>query len=283
MIAETLVAAALACHPLNGDRILGRDLAAAAPAFSAIDPDLVIGASPIPGVRRIVNPQELLRIAHANKIGLPTPAPQLCFERATELLTAARILPVLQKSAGIEGATIQILDFTRTGVPPGTLEFPRSGLNSNGVWCGHVTYSENRTIPVWARVRITTQQHWIEVTASVPAGKTLAANQLTLRTGPRNPLGPAPLDSIEAAVDHQTLRTLNPGEPLFAFMLIAPHDVERGQKVSVDVSAGEAHITFEAVAESSGRAGESILVRNPLNDRYFQARIDSKGKVSIHK
>ena len=66
-------------------------------------------------------------------------------------------------------------------------------------------------------------------------------------------------------------------------MLIAPHEVERGSTVSVQVISGDASISFDATAESSGRTGESVLIRNPENGRYFQARVEGKGKVSVKK
>lgn len=277
------IALALSCHPVDGDRILGRDLAAAGPAFASIDPDAIIGAAPIPGLRRFLRPEELLRIAHAHNLTLAAPVPEVCFERATEPLTAGRLLAVLQDALGLEGAKIEILDFSRVGIPRGTLEFPRSALSPAGFWRGHVTYSENRTMPLWARVRVTTEQTWIEAAVPIEAVRPIASDQLILRTGPRFPFGPRPLDSIDAAAGRKTLRAIKPGEPIFSNLLISPHDVERGEKVAVEVSVGRASISFDAVAESSGRIGETVLLRNPQSDRYFQARIESKGKAAIRK
>jgi flagella basal body P-ring formation protein FlgA len=66
-------------------------------------------------------------------------------------------------------------------------------------------------------------------------------------------------------------------------MLAAPRDVERGDQVAVEVSSGGARLAFEATAESSGRAGDSIVIRNPANGGMFQARVEAKGKVSVKK
>jgi flagella basal body P-ring formation protein FlgA len=92
-----------------------------------------------------------------------------------------------------------------------------------------------------------------------------------------------PVDSLEAVIGRRAGRAIRAGEPVFPAMLIAPHDVERGEKVSVEVSAGHASISFDAIAESSGRVGELVLLRNPQNERFFQARVEAKGKAYVRK
>ena len=66
-------------------------------------------------------------------------------------------------------------------------------------------------------------------------------------------------------------------------MLAIAHDVERGDLVAVEVKVGGAILDFEATAESSGRAGDSILIKNPDNGRSFQAKIQDKGHVLVEK
>jgi flagella basal body P-ring formation protein FlgA len=277
------IAVALGCHAVTGDQITGKDLAAANAGFSSVAPDAVIGATPIPGVRRVLHPEELLRLARAHHIDLPSPVSEMCFERATHLLSIDLLLPILHKALGLENAKIEIDDFSRLPVPDGDLEFTRAGLSANGYWRGRAAYSDHRSVPIWAKVRVTTEQSWVEAGTAIPPSRVIAADQLILRTGPRFPFGPSPIASIDAAIGKKTSRAIRPGEPIFSNMLIAPHDVERGEKVDVEVSVGEALITFAAVAETAGRIGETVLLRNPENDRYFQARIESRGKVSIRK
>jgi hypothetical protein len=59
--------------------------------------------------------------------------------------------------------------------------------------------------------------------------------------------------------------------------------VERGDAVRVEVRSGGVLLAFAASAESAGRVGEPVIVRNPQNGRRFQARVDGKGKVSVQK
>jgi flagella basal body P-ring formation protein FlgA len=278
-----IAAHALACQAVDGERILGRDLAAANAAFGTLDPGLDIGAAPLAGVRHVLSSEELSRLAQRQGIALPVPFGALCFERLTELLTVETLLPALRRALAIDAAQLEILDFSRYGVPRGALEFTRAGLSPTGVWRGHVVYGESRSAPVWAKVRVTTEQTWVEAAETLVSGKVVNAGGLALRRGPRFPFGIAPLDSVELVAGKKPLRTIRPGEPVYASMVTAAHDVERGDKVAVEVSSGGALLKFEATAESSGHAGDSIVVRNPENGRLFQAKVEGIGKVSVTK
>jgi flagella basal body P-ring formation protein FlgA len=66
-------------------------------------------------------------------------------------------------------------------------------------------------------------------------------------------------------------------------MLTIAHDVERGDRVEVEVKVGAAILDFAATAESSGRTGDSIMVKNPDNGRTFQAKIQDKGHVLVER
>ncbi len=265
---------ALACHVVNGPNIIGKDVAAADPAFATLDPAAIIASSPIPGVQRI------LRVR----------GEELCFERATRILNPSELLEALRGAVlSLRGVSdpldvqIEILDFTRTPVPVGTLEFTPSGLSPNGIWRGRVHYDDHRTTPIWVKVRVTTEQTWIEALQPLAPGKPIEAGQLALRTGPRSPLGPAPIGAVELIAGRTAARIVRPGEPIFANMLTTPREVERGDHIQVEAVAGEAKISFDAVAQSSGRTGETVLVRNPENGRFFQARVQAKGQVSVTK
>jgi flagella basal body P-ring formation protein FlgA len=272
-----------ACGIVDGDHILGKDVSAASAVFAALDPHLEIGPAPLAGVQRVLRPEELVRLATLNGIALDGPASAICFERASETLTAERLLPVLQNTLGLGGANIEILDFSRFGVPRGTFEFPKSSLMPNGLWRGRVLYGENHSMPVWVKARITVQRTWVEAGEALAVGKAIEASQLNVRTGPRFPFDPPLVDSIQVLVGRKPVRTLAAGTPVALAMLTIAHDVERGDVVEVLVTVGRAVLDFEATAESSGRAGESILVKNPDNGHSFLAKIQNKGHVVVEK
>lgn len=272
-----------ACHTVDGDRILARDLAAAIPAFSRMDPALPVAASPIPGAVRVLHTSEILRLASANGIALAAPVDEVCFVRLSEPLTAEKLLPILQKAVGVDDASIWILDFIRTEVPRGPLEFSRAGLNASGLWRGQVVYAPSRSIPIWVKVQVTIEGTWVEAARPIAAGKLIDASQLVIHSGPRFPFGAMPLDSIDRVAGKAALRSIRAGEPIFSSALTNPREVERGDTVTVEVTSGSAKLAFDATAESSGHTGEAIVLRNPETGRYFQARIEGKDKVGIRK
>jgi len=60
-------------------------------------------------------------------------------------------------------------------------------------------------------------------------------------------------------------------------------EVNRGEMVRVEVLSGHAVIGYDAVAESSGKKGEMVLVTSPDKRRHLLARVEEKGKVSIRR
>jgi flagella basal body P-ring formation protein FlgA len=277
------LAPAFACGILDSDRILGKDVAAANPLFAALDANLEIGAAPLPGVQRVLRSDELLRLAKQKGIEIDGPVSAMCFERATEQLTAEKLLPILQQALAIDNAKIEIVDFSHFGVPRGTFDFPKSGLMPNGLWRGRVLYDQGHSMPVWVKALITVERTWVEAAEPLPTGKPIAASQLIVKTGLRFPTDTTLMESLDALVGRRPVRTLSPGTPILAAMLTIAHDVERGDLVAVEVTVGGAILDFEATAESSGRAGESILIKNPDNGRSFQAKIQDKGHVVVQK
>jgi flagella basal body P-ring formation protein FlgA len=272
-----------ACQVVDSDHILGKDVAAASPLFATLDPHIEISAAPLAGAERVLRPEEVVRLAKQNGIALEGPAAAICFARVTEPLTAEKLLPELQKALELENASIEILDFSRFGVPRGTFEFPKSSLMPNGLWRGRVLYGENHSMPVWVKAHITVQRTWVEAAETLVVGKAIEASQLNVRTGLRFPFDPPLVESMQVLVGRKPARTLAPGTPIAPQMLTVAHDIERGDRVEVEVTVGAAILDFEATAESSGKAGESIMVKNPENGRTFQAKIQNKGHVLVER
>jgi len=277
------IAPAFACGIIDGERIFGKDVAAASPAFAALDAQLEIGAAPLPGVQRVLRADELVRLAKQNGISLDSPAGAICFERATEPLLAEQLVPILQKALGLDNLRIEILDFSRVGVPHGTLDFPKSGLMPNGLWRGRVLYGESHSMPVWVKARITVDRTWVEAAETLAAGKAIEPSQLIVKTGPRFPFDTTLIESISMMAGRRPVRTLPAGTQITSTMLTVAHDIERGDNVAVEVRVGNAILNFEATAESSGRAGEPVQIKNPENGHLFQATIQNKGHVVVEK
>jgi len=150
-----------ACVPVDGDRIHGRDLAAAHKGFEAIDKSVDLGPAPATGSRRTFRYFELERLARGFGVVLDdddSDAREVCFERAVSHLSEEVLQPLLTASlregARFQNAHIEIIDFSKQVLPLGTPEFEESGLDRLGMWHGRMIYGENRSVPIWVRVRV---------------------------------------------------------------------------------------------------------------------------------
>jgi hypothetical protein len=162
MLSIFVAAHALGCQAVEGDRILGKDLASANPIFAALSPDLALGFTPLAGIKRVFPPGELRRIAREHGISTIDPLASLCFERTTERLSVERLQPslelALERASGQKETHFELLDFARYGVPRGALEFDHSGPGPSGVWRGKVIYAEGRSMPIWVKIRLGSAQ-----------------------------------------------------------------------------------------------------------------------------
>jgi hypothetical protein len=138
-----------ACVAVEGERIRVADLAGEVEAFRAAPAGETVAFTPAPGARRILSPGDLRALAARFRIEY-APGPPVCFERRMEPLTRERVLEAVRAVSG--DASVEVIDFSRNRVPPGTLVFvPARGE----LWSGRLRYAEHKTIPVWARVRST--------------------------------------------------------------------------------------------------------------------------------
>jgi flagella basal body P-ring formation protein FlgA len=271
------------CQSIEGTSILARDVAQQVPAFSALAAETTILAAPFAGVQRVVSAEELSRLARKFSVTLEGLSSSLCFEMAGAPLTADDLLPALKAAFPAKEVKIEILEFSNTAVPHGTLQFTRGGLEPSGLWHGRVVYGSGRSINVWAKVRVMEERTWVEAAELLPAGKLIRADQLVLQTGLQSPLDPASAESLDSVVGKKPLRMFAPGAVIKPQLLIEPPQVERGDLVSVQVASGGALLQFDGEAESPGHVGDLVFVRNPENGHRFQAKVEGKGKVAIRK
>ena len=72
------------------------------------------------------------------------------------------------------------------------------------------------------------------------------------------------------------------GSAIYKSQLRPLPDINRGDAVEVEVRSGAARIAFVATAESAGRTGDIIAVRNPSSNRVFKARVGGKGRAFLN-
>ncbi len=73
--------------------------------------------------------------------------------------------------------------------------------------------------------------------------------------------------------------SLNPGTILTDSSVEEPVVVQAGQTVTVHVRSGGLDVTVNAVAEQTGRIGETILMANPSSGQHFSALVTATGPV----
>jgi flagella basal body P-ring formation protein FlgA len=293
MILAILILAAApeaACIAVAGERILVRDLVAAVPALAALPPEAALGYTPAPGARRLLGRQELAGLAERHGVRLEA-APSLCVERAARPLAPERLEKALRAAlaqAGIPAARLEIVDFSRYPVPEGELEFARSGLpalpraGTPVTWRGHVRYGSNRSLGVWARVKLSVAAEGLVAAGNITSGRPIEAAQVRLATLEWFPFAEAPVREPGQAVGRVARRVIRAGAPILMSALGAAREIERGETVSVEVSSGATQLRFQARAESGGSAGDSIMLRNPSSGRLFPARVEKEGKVVVN-
>lgn len=281
------VAQAPACAPLASERILAKDLAAVLPEFSALPPQTELASAPPPGSRRTFHAPELASLAE--RYSLPAAGlHEICFEWPMERLDPARVVQAMQSALGIADAAIEIAETSLYPVPRGRLEFSRERLGAPAspaqrspvLWPGEVVYGSDRRFAIWARVRITASCTRLVAVENLRAGQPIEARAVARKTEKCFPRGgdAAARDEVEGM---QPLRPIAAGQEVRLDQLAPPNDINRGELVSVEVRAGAAHLSFTGRAESAGRAGDPVSIRNLQSNRVFQARVSGKGKALV--
>ncbi len=288
-LAATLLEAR--CIQVTSSQIVAGDLAGAIPLFQTLDPQMPIGFAPVPGVQRILSPHELALAARRYQIALEdgTLLPSVCVERAVRALSRDELLVAMQAALGIKGARVEILEFGGQPAPPGHLEFQRAtlprpraeGSTSDVVWRGRLVYDGQRSVTVWARVRVTAEERIQVAARDIAAGTVIEASQVQEIQVRQFPF-PESFPSREQVVGKLARRSIAAGQRFTGDALAESKDVRAGETVRVRVVEGLATLTLNAVAQSSGNKGDAVQVHNPSSGKNFRAQVEDKGKVIVN-
>ena len=277
-----------ACHLADAPEIHGRELAAALPIFQGIPADAFIGAMPIPGSRRIFHPPELIRIAQRFGMAIES-APEICFEWAMEPLSRDSVLSAMRAALNVPDSLIEIVETTSAPAPKGQPVFSLADLGTPSIpdaravvlWRGDIIYGGGRRYGIWARVRISVPCDRVVAAETLKAGSPLTAGQLRIESGtcfPGKNRVPATVNGLTGLLP---VRTIAAGTELHPSFLKAPCDINRGDLVHVVVVSGSARLSLMAKAETAGRSGDLVSLRNPVSNRTFQARVSGAGEALV--
>ena len=279
-----------ACVAVPSGNILVRDISTAIPLFQALDPDTVIGFAPFPGTIRVLSARDVLLIGR--RYGLAPPpgeaAGSVCVERIVRYLSMEEVKAALLSALDIADVRLEVLEFSNQALPPGRLEFQHSGLNKPPrnnpetpvLWRGNLIYDDQRSLVVWAKVRISVVREIFLATETIPKGAVIRADQVASTPVRQFPsLEPSP--NGPSVIGKVARRALPAGQAIVAEALDDLQDVFRGEMVHVEAIEGGASIRFDAIAQSSGQKGEIILVHNPTSGRNFRALIEGREQVVV--
>jgi flagella basal body P-ring formation protein FlgA len=112
-------------------------------------------------------------------------------------------------------------------------------------------------------------------------GEAIGASQVRVETADRFPIAGDVAQTVDQVVGRAPLRAVVPGTEIRLGQLMVPPDVNRGDMVEVEVRSGAAHLAFTGKAESAGRSGDLIVIRNLSSNKIFQARVDGRGKAFL--
>ena len=273
-----------------------RDLLPAAPALQPLDPNLVLGYSPAPGMTRVVRRIELASWMR-NKGLTPDVASlpaSVCLERATALLSAPQIRDAL--AAAIHNASgdgqaidIEVVDFSRFPLPPSILEFPLSGLSRPSparpdapvLWVGRAAFDGGRHVTVWATVLLRERRRVLVAATPIPARQEIAPDATRLEERPVFPYPALPALLPAEAVGKVLRRSVAAGDVITPDLLLELPAVRRGEQTSVTVQDGAIRILFDAKADSAGARGDAIVLVNPSSGRKFQGTIVERRQVLV--
>lgn len=277
------------CEIISNDRIFGEDLSKAVPAFRGKIPgDTVIGYSPAPGTRRVFGFAELRRIGSPYGVEV-APDAHACFEWNLQPFTADVVRAAIRESLQTPDAKIDVLAVSRDQAPAGKLAFPLSGLLASTLtgpdtpvtWRGDVQYGGSRHFSVWARVKISATMTRVVATELILPGQTVTPGEVRIETYDDFPLRNDIARNLDEVIGRTPRRALRAGLPVFRADLIEPFQVQRGDTVDVTAIAGAAQLHLPAVAETQGRQGDTITLRNPHSGKVFRARIEGKDRALV--
>jgi len=277
-----------ACKPLEDDRILGKDLAAVIPAFRPMPPETLLANTPPPGSQHIFHTPELLSLAQRYGLHIAGDA-TACFARAMEPLDRDRVLSAMRTALHIPDARIELAETSLYPVPKGRVEFDLDHLGTPAtqderspvLWRGDLLYGDGHHFAIWARVRIMANCPEIVAAENLKPGRAIESSQLHVRMAEGFPMPVKQRLSIDAVVGMAPARPIAAGTVLRADLLTPPNVISRGEMIEIEVRSGAARLVLTARAESAGRDGDIIAVRNLESNKVFTAQVAGKGKAVI--
>lgn len=277
------------CVAVAGDRILAGDLATTQSAFEGLNAALVYSFAPPVGTQRVLEAADLSRWATAHGLTNVQVQP-ICIERAAWKIQASDVEAAVRAMfPSTSGLQVDVIEVCNCVVPHGNLRFPLGGVSAPPpghpdyptVWHGKVVSESQEEFPIWIRVRVLARRTIIRAIADMRSHEAVQADQIEQVSAMESPLGRGDTETAAEYTGMTLSRAVKKGEVLDRSLVSPPKMIEKGSIVKVDVIDGPTQLLFEAKAESSGDAGDLIILLNPTSLEKFHARVTGPGKSEI--
>ena len=133
---------------------------------------------------------------------------------------------------------------------------------------------------LYVTVTVTQTQAVVVAARPVAAGQTIGPGDITIARKPVSLYA-----GRQVFYDPTQLLGANSVMSLAAGTIVTANDIDEpvvvkaGQTVTVDVISGSVHVSINAVADETGRIGDTILLTNPSSGRRFSALVTANGPM----
>lgn len=283
----TAPAGAAECLAIDGPTVPVSALLPFVDRAPALPMDRILTSTPDPGTRRWITAAELRQSGLSPHTDLG--APGICVERRLKPLQSERVKSEIQAALHSRLGDVRLLGITSIQpslFPEGHLSLPPAGLqllsaDESGcsfLWRGAIQYDGHRLTPIRVLGRYQADTVHFVAKRNLLAGDVLGSGDYERIAKPGCPRGME--TSLRPEEGSVMRRALSRGQAIEAAMLKAPPVVEEGAVIRVIASAGGASVSIEAIAEKSGRRGESVFVVNKDNGKRIRVLLTGKGEAS---
>lgn len=283
MIALILLLGIDGCASARGAWLSSAEASAIVREFAVLPPETKLIRAPDPGVERRVSGQEVQSIGRRHGIAIAETG-GFCLKRATRVIPAADFRDAVGRALPPGGPPFRLLDNSRERLPEGRLAFhvPRLRVidpaEGKAHWRGELMDDEGRSFPVWVELQFTGREEYPAARRDLRSGDTLRSGDIEWKSRPLLPGRSAPGGGWEGQVLRRSMRA---GEAISNSAFRPPPAVSPGEPVSVEVALGSARLILEASAETGGRPGDRVIVRNPTSGKKFRASIVGRARVRV--
>ena len=134
---------------------------------------------------------------------------------------------------------------------------------------------------LYVPAEISLYQPIVVAVAPVAKGITLLAHHLQLRNKDTGKLSGSYFTSTDKVIGMETKRPLRADGPIIANYLQMPIVINKGDAVSISAKTHGLTVKMPGIAQSNGRHGEQIRVRNNQSRKIVDAKVTAPGQVIV--